>query len=163
MLSLFVAVAENGVIGKQGELLPWKLSADLKRFKQLTMGHPVIMGRKTYETIGRPLPGRLNIVITRSPKYSAEGCTVVQSIEAAVTTARHAEGSSEVFIIGGNEIYKATEPQADKLYLTRVHAKPEGDTYFTYDSSRWQQIERQDFAADSENQYPYSFITYVRK
>lgn len=161
-ISLLVAVAENGVIGKQGELLPWKLSSDLKRFKLLTMGHPIIMGRKTYETIGRPLPGRLNIIITRDQEFSAEGCVVVHSIDEAITKAK-SEDTDEIFIIGGGVIFEETLPLADKLYLTEVHASPDGDTFFRYDKSDWQEVDRQDFAADEKNQYPYSFVTLTKK
>lgn len=161
-ISLLVAAAENGVIGKQGELLPWKLSSDLKRFKQLTMGHPIIMGRKTYETIARPLPGRLNIIVTRDTSFTAEGCSVVHSIDEAITKAREAD-SDEIFIIGGGVIFEETLPLANKLYLTEVHAEPEGDTYFQYNQDEWQEIDCQDFDADEKNQYPYSFVTLVKK
>lgn len=161
-ISLLVAAAENGVIGKQGELLPWKLSSDLKRFKQLTMGHPIIMGRKTYETIARPLPGRLNIIVTRDTSFTAKGCSVVHSIDEAITKAREAD-SDEIFIIGGGVIFEETLPLANKLYLTEVHAEPEGDTYFQYNQDEWQEIDRQDFDADKKNQYPYSFVTLVKK
>ncbi|HEY9661255.1 MAG TPA: dihydrofolate reductase [Allocoleopsis sp.] len=162
IISLLVAVAENDVIGKQGELLPWKLSSDLKRFKELTMGHPIIMGRKTYETIGRPLPGRLNIIITRDTNFTAQGCTIVHSIPQALNLAK-AEDTNEIFIIGGGVIFEETLPLADKLYLTEVHAQPDGDTFFRYNKDEWQELERQDFDADDKNQYPYSFVTLVKK
>jgi dihydrofolate reductase len=161
-MSLLVAVAENGVIGKQGELLPWKLSSDLKRFKTLTVGHPIIMGRKTYETIGRPLPGRLNIVVSRSPDFAPEGCTVAHSIVEAIEIAKKAD-PEEIFIIGGGVIFEETLPLANKLYLTEVHAEPDGDTYFRYDKQAWQEIERQDLPADEKNQYAYSFVTLIKK
>jgi len=161
-ISLLVACAENGVIGKQGQLLPWRLSSDLKRFKELTMGHPIIMGRKTYETIGRPLPGRLNIVVTRDPNFAAEGCTVVHSVGNAIDKATAAD-SNEIFIIGGGVIFEETLPLAHKVYLTEVHATPDGDTFFRYNKADWNEVDRQDFAADDKNQYPYSFVTLTKK
>lgn len=161
-ISLLVAVAENHVIGKHGALLPWRLSADLKHFKNLTMGHPIIMGRKTYETIGRPLPGRTNIVMTHDETFQAPGCRVVQSFEEALSLAGESN-THEVFVIGGSIIFDAIIDQADKLYLTEVHGKPEGDVLFTYTSSDWQEIAREDYPADDKNQYAYSFVTLVRK
>ena len=127
-ISIIAAVSENGVIGKDGGL-PWKISADLKRFKELTMGLPIIMGRKTFESIGRALPGRTNIVITRDLNYQATGCTVAGSLEQAIKKAEKT-GSNEVFIIGGGEIYRAAIKIADTLYLTLVHATVSGDTFF---------------------------------
>jgi dihydrofolate reductase len=161
-ISLLVAVAENDVIGKQGAVLPWRLPADLKHFKSLTMGHPIIMGRKTYETIGRPLPGRINIVMTHDRAYQAPGCTVVHSLEEALSCASESN-PSEVFVIGGGVVFDAVIHQADKLYLTEVHGKPAGDVLFTYNPSDWQEITREDHPADEKNQYAYSFVTLVRK
>lgn len=159
-LSLIVAVAENGVIGRKDTLLPWRLSADLIRFKALTMGHPIIMGRKTYETFHRALPGRQNIIITHNPSYTAEGCVVVGSLQAAFDIA---EPSDEVFIIGGSTLYEQALPLASKIYLTQVHAKVEGDVFFNYDPAQWQQIDSESHEADAKNDYPYSFTTLVRK
>lgn len=161
-ISLLVAVAENNVIGKQGTLLPWRLPADLKHFKQLTMGHPIVMGRKTYETIAQPLPGRVNIVITHDTNYEAPGCKVVHGVPEALALANDT-GTDEVFIIGGSVVFDAAIAQADKLYLTEVHAKPDGDVFFTYNTADWQEVARQDHPADEKNQYPYSFVTLVRK
>lgn len=158
---LLVAVAENNVIGKQGTLLPWRLSADLKRFRRLTLGHPIIMGRKTYETIGRALPGRLNIVVTRNTAFTAPGCAVAHSLDDALAAAG-TTGGGEVFIIGGGELFEASIDRAQKLYLTLVHARPDGDTFFNYDPAAWREIERERHSADDKNQYEYSFITLIR-
>jgi len=159
-ISLIVAVAENGVIGKTGTMLPWRLPADLKRFKEVTTGHPIIMGRKTYETVGRPLPGRQNIIITRNPDYKAEGCEVVSSLPEALEAAKNSE---EVFVIGGGQLFEQALPLANKLYLTLVHASPEGDVFFSYDPADWQEISKESHEADEKNQYSYSFITFVNK
>lgn len=126
LVSIVVAAAENNVIGR-GNGLPWRLPDDLKRFKALTIGKPVIMGRKTYESLGRPLPNRPNIVISRQPGFAAEGCTVVGSLEEALAAA---ETAPEAAVIGGAEIFRQVLPRADLLYLTRVHADVPGDTYF---------------------------------
>ena len=125
-LSIVVAMADNRVIG-QDNRLPWHLPADLKHFKQLTTGKPILMGRKTWESIGRPLPERTNIVITRDPDYQAAGCTVVHSVDAAL---RAAEPHSEVMVIGGAELYRQVLPEVSTIYLTQVHADVEGDTVF---------------------------------
>lgn len=159
-ISLIVAVAENGVIGKKGVIMPWRLPGEQARFKAITMGHPIIMGRTTYETIGRPLPGRQNIIVTHDPAYKAEGCEVVHSIEQALQIAQDSE---EIFIIGGNSIYEQTMPLATKLYFTRVHASPEGDTFFRYDSAEWTEISRERHPADDKNQYDYTFSVLTRR
>lgn len=162
IISLLVAVAENGVIGKRGTVLPWRLPADLRRFKELTMGHPIIMGRKTYETIAKPLPGRLNIVMTHDRSYQAPGCVVAHSLKEALTRADDT-GTDEVFVIGGGVIFDAVMDQADKLYLTEVHGEPEGDVFFRYGQSTWQEVAREDYPADERNEYPYSFVTLLHK
>lgn len=129
-ISIIVAVAgEKRVIGKKGGL-PWYIPEELKRFKIITMGHPIIMGRKTHESIGKALPGRTNIVITTHPNYSAQGCIVVHSLDEAFQLARGKPGDEEVFVIGGGEIYKQALLKADKLYLTKIEAEIEGDTFF---------------------------------
>lgn len=129
-ISIIVAVAgEKRVIGKKGGL-PWYIPAELKRFKSITMGHPVIMGRKTHESISRPLPGRTNIVITHDPDYSAEGCLVAHNLEEALRLASNASGDDEVFVIGGGQIYAQVLPLADKLYLTYIDKEIEGDVFF---------------------------------
>mgnify|MGYP001826231186 FL=1 len=158
MISLIVAASTNNVIGAKGDL-PWRLSADLKRFKALTMGKPIVMGRKTYESIGRPLPGRQNIVITRQDNYAPEGCTVVQSVDAAMVAAN----APEIMIIGGGHIYEAFMPMAERIYLTRVDADIDGDTYFPEISGdQWQEVARQEQAADADNDYDVVFMEYAR-
>lgn len=130
MISIIVAVAgKNRVIGKRGGM-PWYIPAELKRFKEITMGHPIIMGRKTHESIGRALFGRTNIVITHDPKFSAEGCIVVHSLEEAIKQAQGKPGSEEIFIMGGGQIYEQALPLADKLYLTYLDKEIEGDVFF---------------------------------
>lgn len=165
-LSMIVAVAENGVIGRNNAL-PWYLPNDLKYFKQTTMGKPVIMGRKTYESIGKPLPGRTNIVITRQADYQPEGVKVVSSVEAARELAESVcliDGQEEAMIMGGAEIYALALPHTDRLYLTEVHADVDGDAFFPeYDKSLWQEVAREDFAAEGPNPYNYSFVVYEAK
>lgn len=165
-LSMIVAVAENGVIGRNNAL-PWYLPNDLKYFKQTTMGKPVIMGRKTYESIGKPLPGRTNIVITRQADYQPEGVKVVNSVEAARELAESVcliDGQEEAMIMGGAEIYTLALPHTDRLYLTEVHADVEGDAFFPeYDKSLWQEVAREDFAAEGPNPYNYSFVVFEAK
>jgi dihydrofolate reductase len=149
-------MSKNRVIGNNNELI-WKLSSDLKRFKELTTGHPVVMGRKTYESIGRPLPNRRNIIITRNSEYEVEGCEVVSSLEEALLLS-----GNDCFIIGGGEIYKQSLELADKIYLTLVHKDFEGDTQFPELSKEWAIIDNKDFEADQKNEYNYSFIEYDR-
>lgn len=159
MISLIVAAAENGVIGRQGDL-PWRLPDDLRRFKAITMGKPVVMGRKTWESIGRPLPGRRNIVITRQPRYVAEGCDVVSSADAVLEAAGDA---GEIMIIGGSEIYRFFLGRAERIYLTRVHAEIEGDARFTLpDGAGWRLVSDERHAADGRNEFDYSFRRYDR-
>lgn len=140
-VSLIAAVAANGVIG-DNNALPWRLPEDLRRFKALTLGHPVIMGRKTFESIGRPLPGRRNIVISRNREYAAAGCEVAASLEAALEACRN--GSDEVFIIGGAQIYAEALPLAQRLYLTEISRDFEGDARFpAFDRNRWRETSRE--------------------
>jgi len=158
-LSLIVAMDKNRVIGFDGGL-PWHLSSDLKYFRDITMGKPIIMGRKTYESIGRALPGRRNIVVTRNPAFKAPGCDVVVSLEAAVHLV---EDVPEVMMIGGASLYLETLPVADQLYLTEVHAEVEGDTRFPeIEPQHWQEVSRTEFSADEKNEYDYSFVIYDR-
>ena len=165
-LSMMVAKASNDVIGRDNKL-PWYLPNDLKYFKQVTFGKPVIMGRKTWESLKGPLPGRTNIVITRQADYVAEGAKVVTTLEEAVAMAENVafiDGQEEAVIMGGAEIYKLALPAADRLYLTEVHAQVDGDTFFPeYDKSEWNEIGREDFAAEGPNPYDYSFVVYERK
>jgi len=156
MIKIIVATSKNKVIGSNNELI-WKLSSDLKRFKELTTGHPVVMGRKTYESIGRPLPNRRNIIITRNSEYEVEGCETVSSLEEALLLT-----NNDCFIIGGGEIYKQSLEVADKIYLTLVHKDFEGDTTFPELGKEWAIIDTKDFDADEKNEYNYSFIEYDR-
>lgn len=161
-VSIIVAASENGVIGRNGQI-PWRLPSEQALFKKITMGHPMIMGRKTHEAIGRALPGRTNIVVTSQPDYSAEGCSVVNSIDDALELAKKARGSDEIFIIGGSEIYNQVMPKVSKIYLTRVHTKVDGDTFFKLNESQWQQISKEEYKADVENPYDYDFLVLERK
>lgn len=159
MISIIVAVAENNVIGKDNKLI-WHLPKDLKHFKETTTGHFIIMGRKTYESNGRPLPNRTNVIITKDKNYKAEGCKIVHSLNEALDFAKN---ESEVFIIGGGEIYKQAMPIADRIYLTKVHQPFEGDTFFPeINMKEWSELNRQYFEPDERNKYPFSIITLVR-
>ena len=159
LISLIVAASSNNVIGVQGEL-PWRLSADLKRFKALTVGKPIVMGRLTWESIGRPLPGRQNIVITRNTNFSAQGCDVVSSPADAL---RVAGDAGEVMIIGGSQIYDLFLPKAGRIYLTRVLTEVSGDAFFpALDAAIWKQRDTEPHAADERNQFAFEFSTYDR-
>lgn len=161
-VSILVAVAENGVIGRNGKL-PWHLGDDLKQFKRLTMGHTIVMGRKTWDEIGRALPGRSSVVISRQVGFYAEGAQVVGSWNDALPIAE-AAGDGEVFVIGGAEIYRLTMPRVDRLYLTRVHAQVEGDAYLPdLAANNWRLLETLPHAADKENDFPFSFEIYERE
>ncbi len=160
MISIIVAASTNNVIGVQGEL-PWRISDDLKRFKQLTMGKPIVMGRLTWESIGRALPGRQNIVITRQSDFAAAGCDVVDSPAAALAVAGDAE---EVMIIGGGQIYDLFLPKASRLHLTRVDAVIEGDARFPdISEDAWMLVESEAHAAGDSNEFAFEFRTYERK
>lgn len=165
-LSVIAAVDERGTIGAHGKI-PWQLPADLRRFKELTMGHPVIMGRKTFESIGsKALPGRMNIVLTADPRYKADGCTVVHSFPDALRAAGDslAGDSSEVFAIGGGGIYKLALARAEKVYLTKVHGAFEGDAFFpAMDENEWQLVHAESHAKDEKNPFDYEFCVYERK
>lgn len=159
MVSIIVAMAENRVIGKDNSL-PWHLPADLKHFKAMTVGKPIIMGRKTWESLPGKLPDRAHIVITANPGYVAEGCVVVHSLEQALEAAGDV---SEVMIVGGAMLYEQALPLADRLYLTIVETQVEGDAWFPqYDPGQWQEIERQRYPADERNPCAYSFVTLSR-
>ena len=159
LVSLLVAAAENGVIGRDNGL-PWRLPDDLRHFKALTLGKPVLMGRRTFEAIGRPLPGRTNLVLTRRPGWRAEGVTTVRSVAEAVAAAGAAP---ELVVAGGAEIYALALPLARRIYLTRVHACVEGDAVFpTPESSQWREVQRQEHPADERHAYAMSFLTLER-
>jgi dihydrofolate reductase len=159
-LSLIVAMTRSGVIGRGGGL-PWHLSADLKRFKCLTMGHHLIMGRKTFDSLGRPLPGRTSIVITRQPDYRAvDGVLAVHTLDKALWLAREDE---EPFVIGGGQLFHKAWPRIDRLYVTWVEAEVAGDTWFpAWEPDEWIEVERQPHAADAKNEYDTTFCMYDR-
>lgn len=160
-ISLIVAAANNNAIGKEGSM-PWHLPNDLRHFKNLTWGMPVLMGRKTFESLGKPLPGRKNIVISRQPGWSAPGAVVVKSIEDALFIAREAD-MKEVMVIGGGEIYRSLFESAKRIYLTRVEAEPEADTFFpVIDPQQWHLMSQKNHEADEKNAYNYSFQVWER-
>jgi len=164
--ALIVAMAQNRVIGRNNNL-PWYLPGDLKYFKQATMGKPIIMGRKTWDSIGRPLPGRMNVVITRNEGWQAPaGTTAATSLQAALKKAEaqaELDGIEEVMVIGGGQIYAEALPLVDRIYITLVHANVEGDAYFPkVNWEEWNEIGREDFFASDNNPYNYSFVVYQR-
>lgn len=159
-LSLIVAMDRNRLIGSANGL-PWQLPADLAFFKRTTMGKPVVMGRKTFESIGKPLPGRQNIVVTRDSAFVADGCVVVGSVEQAIESCA---ASPEIMLIGGASLYRQTLERADCLYVTRIDHEFDGDTWFPeFDESLWRIESHEDFEADSRNLYARSFVKYVRE
>ncbi|MCX9134383.1 type 3 dihydrofolate reductase [Aeromonas veronii] len=161
-ISMIAAMAHDRVIGKDNQM-PWHLPADLAHFKRVTLGKPVLMGRKTFESIGRPLPGRRNLVISRNPGYQAEDIEVVGSVEAALALLA---GSSveELMVIGGGHLYAEMLPSADCLYLTRIDLAVEGDTRFpAFDDGQWQRVDCESHPADEKNPHPYSFETWLRR
>ena len=165
-LSLIAAMAQNRVIGRNNKL-PWYLPEDLKYFKRVTMGKPLIMGRKTFESLGKPLPGRPHIIITRDESYAYPGCHIVHNIESALGRAESLlliDGGDEVVVIGGAEIYGLMLPEVNRMYLTKVHHSVEGDAEFPeFNGENWQEIAREDFSAEPPNEYDYSFVVYDRK
>jgi dihydrofolate reductase len=160
MVTIMAAVAANNALGKDNQLI-WYLPEDLKRFKKTTLNHAVIMGRKTFESLGKPLPNRTNIIITRDKNYKVEGCDVVNSLKAALKAALKVDENP--YILGGAEIYKQAMPFADKLDITFVHHKFEADVFFPeIDKTIWKETWREDFKADENNKYDYSFVTFER-
>ncbi|HUX24697.1 MAG TPA: dihydrofolate reductase [Burkholderiales bacterium] len=158
-ICLVVAMAANRVIGRNNAL-PWHLPADLKRFKALTMGHPVVMGRKTYESIGKPLPGRRNLVVTRNRAYNAPGCEIAHSLDAAIDACR---GAQEIFIIGGAELYNKSLPRAHSLEFTEIHADFEGDAVFPqYAPDQWREAGREIHDSEAGAPFRYDFVRYER-
>ncbi len=164
-VALIVAMAENGIIGR-GNDLPWHLSGDLKHFKSVTMGKPVIMGRKTFDSIGKPLPGRANIVVTRDPSLRAEGMRVVHDFDEALRVAEdiaRADGAEEIIVIGGAQIYELALPKADRIYLTEIHQRVDGDVRFPdIDPRAWTERSRHHVAAEEPSTPDYSFIILER-
>ncbi|HSF80881.1 MAG TPA: dihydrofolate reductase [Anaerolineales bacterium] len=162
IISLIVAMDESGGIGYKSRL-PWRLASDLKRFKQITMGHHIVMGRKTFESIGKALPGREMIIISRNKAYKANSCMVVHSLMEALNTAEHS-GEQEVFIIGGGEVFQQALHRADRIYLTLVHTNVPADVFFPqYDPALWEITESRYYEADPENQYPHTFVVLHKK
>ena len=158
-VTIIVAMAENGVIGRDMDL-PWHISADLKRFKALTMGHHIVMGRKTFESIGRLLPGRTTVIVTRQPDYQVDGAVIVNSLGAAQAAATD---DSELFIIGGGQIYEIALPLADRLHVTRVHTEVDGDTSFpAIDWGQWELVSAERHGADEKNDHDFTFESYQR-
>ena len=159
-LSLIVAMDQNRLIGSNNAL-PWHLPADLAFFKRTTMGKPILMGRKTHESIGKPLPGRQNIVISRDPEFRAPGCDLACGLDAALELAGPAD---EVMLIGGASLYRLALPRVEKMYITEIHHVFQGDTWFPeIDEQLWKPKFREDFEPDHNNRYPYSFIKFVRE
>lgn len=165
-VALIAAVARNGVIGIGGGM-PWRLSTDLQRFKRITMGKPVVMGRKTFQVIGKPLMGRANIVVTRDPGFAAEGVTVASDLATAIRTAEdeaRRSGVDEVFVIGGGQIYAAAIGEADKLYITHVEASPAGDAHFPpIDPAVWREVSAEPVAAGPRDSEATTFAIYERR
>ena len=159
-VTLVVAVADNGVIGRDNAL-PWHLPEDLRRFKRITLGKPIVMGRKTFESIGKPLPGRLNIVMTRDADYRREGVTVVHGVEGALRAAGAAE---EVMVIGGSDLFRLFLPSATRVHLTRVHAEVTGDVFWpALDEKEWVIAGREKFATDERHAYAMTFESWERR
>ena len=160
-VSIVVAVADNGVIGR-GNALPWDLPDDLQHFKRTTMGRPIVMGRKTFESIGRPLPGRLNIVLTRDPSWTAHGVSVASSIEQAIDLAEgqaFIDGADSVMVIGGAEVYRQALPFASRAFVTRVHGQVDGDAFFDLDEiASWREVARERVPAGGRNSHDFSVI-----
>ncbi len=165
-LALIWAMANNRTIGRNNDL-PWRLPEDLKYFKRTTLGKPIIMGRKTWDSIGKPLPGRTSIVISRDPTFTLAGAKVAGTLQAAIELAKAEvsdEENEEAMVIGGAEIFALALPMADRLYLTQVHADVEGDVFFPdFDTNAWREIAREKFSASDANPYDYSFIVLDRK
>jgi dihydrofolate reductase len=162
---LVAAVADNGVIGRDNAM-PWRLSSDLKRFKALTVGKPVVMGRKTYLSIGRPLPGRTNIVVSRNAEFAAPGVVTAGGLETALAVARGdalRRGTDEIIVIGGTEVFLQAMPLAERLEITHVHCAPAGDTLFPpIDREQWHEIARSEHEAGTRDDAPFAYVTYVR-
>jgi dihydrofolate reductase len=159
-ISLIVAMASNRVIGLNNKM-PWHLSADLKKFKKITMGSPVLMGRKTYESIGKPLPGRTNIIISRNPEYRQDGCLVFNDLKTALNKA--CENAEEIFVIGGSDLYEAILPIANAIYLTVINREFQGDTFFPeLDLNYWSEVERVDIKDDTNAAFSYSFLKFEK-
>ena len=162
-ISMIAAMAHDRVIGKDNQM-PWHLPADLAHFKRVTLGKPVLMGRKTFESIGRPLPGRRNLVISRNPDYRIDGVEVVESLEAALALLASGEAVEELMVIGGGHLYAQLLPRADRLYLTQIDLAAPGDTRFpAFDDGEWSCLESEAYLADEKNPHPYRFEIWQRR
>lgn len=159
MISFLVAFDRNRLIGRENEL-PWHLPADLEYFKQTTLGKTIVMGRKTYESIGKPLPGRTNVVLTKNTSFKAEGCTI---LHAPVQVLQISKPDEEVFVIGGNTVFKAFEPYVERLYITEINASFEGDTYFSMDYKKWTVVASTEGIQDEQNPYKHTFLVLERQ
>jgi dihydrofolate reductase len=159
-ISIVVAAAENGVIGKDNQLL-WKLSSDLKRFKNITTGHYILLGRKTFESIGKPLPNRTSLIISRNFQCDFENCFVFATINDAIVYAAQ-NNQEEIFVIGGGEIYKQIMPLTNTIHLTIVHTEIDGDTYFEYDDSNWKVLHSEFVAKDEKNEFDSTYVVLER-
>lgn len=159
-LSIIVAIADNGVIGKSGSGLLWHLRADLQRFKKLTTGHPIIMGRKTFDSLPAALPNRRNIVVTRNPDFRAANTEVAHSLNEAI---EKVATENEAFVIGGADLIRQSLPLANKIYLTQAHGSPEGDVKLDINYNEWQEVSREAHKADEQNDYDYEFVELVRQ
>ncbi len=160
IISIIAAMGNERVIGIENRL-PWRLPADMQWFRKCTLGKPIIMGRTTFESIGKPLPGRKNIVVTRNQQYRAQGVVIVHSLEAAIEAAR---GAEEVMIIGGANLYSQALTLADRLYITHIHADFAGDSWFpNYNTDQWRELSREKHAVDEKNSYAYDFVVLKRK
>jgi dihydrofolate reductase len=166
IVSLIVAVSENGVIGRDGAL-PWRLSSDLKTFRRLTLGKPIVMGRRTFQSIGKPLDGRENIVVTRDPSFEVAGVSAAGSVGEALTLARilaTTAGADEIMVIGGAGIYEIALPVADRIYMTRVHATVEGDKHFhALDPKDWREVSQEALPKGPRDEFPSTLFIYERK
>ena len=159
-ISLIVAMASNRVIGLNNQM-PWHLSADLKKFKKITMGSPILMGRKTYESIGKPLPGRTNIIVSRNLEYRQDGCLVFNDLKTALK--KGCESAEEIFVIGGSDLYEAILPIADAIYLTIINREFQGDAFFPdIDLNDWSEVEREDINDDPDAAFSYSFLKFEK-
>jgi len=156
MMAFLLAMDRNGLIGKDGAL-PWHLPADLRYFKKVTMGHSIVMGRKTFESIGKPLPGRENIILTKNTDYHAEGCQIFHHPEEVMS---YLSGNPLWFIIGGSGVFKSFYPLVERLYLTRIDAEFEGDTYFDFNPDEWELLVKQSGTVDDQNRYSHEFLIY---
>ena len=164
VIALVVAIGENGAIGRGGDL-PWKLSTDLRYFRKVTLRKPIIMGRRTFESFPRALDQRLNIVLSRDPAYLAPGAIVVPSLDAALDTARSAAqqaGVEEIMIVGGDDVFREVLPKASRIYLTEVHASPDGDVWFTLDREQWREISRERHEPGPKDDHAFSFVVLER-